>query len=157
MRTAVIFYSFSGNTNRVAHLMVEMLKNKGEEVIPIRIRPVKEQTNFALQCKDAFLGKKPELYRTMLDLNNFDRVIFGSPVWAFKPVPAINTYMDKCSSLTGKTAICFVTYGSGAGKDKCLEKMKQQLEAKGAEVTEMLSFQQAESPKSCREKLTKVL
>ena len=157
MKTAVVYYSYSGNTNRVAHMIINTLKNKGEESIPIRIRPLKEQGNFIMQCKDAFLSRKPKLYRTLLDLKSFDRIILGSPVWAFKPAPAINTYLSDCSSLKGKKAIAFVTYGSGAGKDKTLEAMKKTLEEKGATVDTLLSFQQTEGTDSLREKISKAL
>ncbi|NQU94759.1 MAG: NAD(P)H-dependent oxidoreductase [Candidatus Omnitrophica bacterium] len=157
MKSAVVYYSYSGNTHRVAQLIIDLLKNKGEEATPIRIRPLKEETSFIMQCREAFLGKKPELYRTLLDLKDFDRVIIGSPVWAFKPAPAINSYLNECSSLEGKTAILFVTYGSGAGKDKALQVMKKGLEAKGARVQAMTSLQQAESAKECRDQISKLL
>lgn len=157
MKSAVIYYSFTGNTHRVAELFVNILKNKGEEAVPVRIRPLKEETSFLGQCKEAFLGNKPELYRTLLDLKEFDRIILGSPVWAFKPAPAINTYIDKCSSLEGKEAICFVTYGSGAGKGKALTIMKKGLEGKGARVVGEISFQQGEGNEKCRGKLSRLL
>ncbi|MGB2706065.1 MAG: NAD(P)H-dependent oxidoreductase [Candidatus Omnitrophota bacterium] len=157
MKTAVIYYSFTGNTHRVAQIIIDILKSKGEEAIPVRIRPLKEETSFLGQCKEAFFAKKPELYKTLLDLGDFDRVILGSPVWAFKPAPAINTYLDKCSSLKGKEAISFVTYGSGAGKGRALEIMKRGLEAKGAHVAGTMSFQQGENIAVCKEKLSKML
>lgn len=157
MKSAVVYYSFTGNTHRIAQLIVDILKNKGKEVIPVRIRPFKEETNFFKQCMDAFLGKKPDLYRTLLDLKDFDWIILGSPVWAFKPAPAVNTYLDKCSSLEGKQAICFVTYGSGVGKEKTLEVMKKGLEAKGARVVGKISLQQDETVEKCRERLSEVL
>lgn len=157
MKTAVVFYSYSGNTNRIAHMMIDFLKSKDEEAIPIRIRPLKEETNFIMQCRDAFLAKKPELYQTLLDLKDYDRIIIGSPVWAFKPAPSINTYLDKCSSLAGKRAVCFVTYGSGAGKDKTLASMKKTVESKGANVISVISFQQAENAESCIKKLSGIL
>jgi len=157
MKIAIVYYSFTGNTHRIAQLMEDVLKNKGNEVIPIRIRPLKEETNFIVQCKEAFLSKKPDLYRTLLDLNDFDRVILGSPVWAFKPAPAVNTYMDKCSFLNEKDAICFVTYGSGTGKEKALNVMKKGLEAKGARITKTVSFQQGENPESSKKKIESML
>ena len=157
MKTAVIYYSFTGNTHRVAQVIIDILKNKGEEAIPVRIRPLKEVTSFLGQCKEAFLAKKPELYRTILDLKDFDRIILGSPVWAFKPAPAINTYLNKCSSLESKEAICFVTYGSGAGKQKALLIMKKGLLAKGARVTGTMSFRQGEDARVCKEKAQKIL
>jgi len=155
MRTIIVYYSFTNTTHRAAHVMMDILKSKGDDVIPVRIRPLAEETNFLKQCRDAFLSKKPELYRTLLDVSKFDRVIIGSPVWAFKPAPAINTYLDKCSTLEGKEALCFVTYGSGVGKDKALESIKVSLEKKGANVTNKLSFQQADGLDKIREEFKK--
>ena len=157
MRTAIVYYSFSGNTNKVAHIAVGVLREKNENAVPVRIRPLKEEKNFILQCKDAFLGKKPELYETLLDLKDFDKIMIGSPVWAFKPAPAINTYLDKCSSLEGKEVIVFVTYGSGVGKEKTLDAMKKILLKKGAKVNSTLSFQQGETEDIIKEKLKKAL
>ena len=157
MKTAIVYYSFSGNTHRVAQTAEDILKKRGEEVIPVRIRPLKEEKAFLKQCKEAFFGKKPELYTTLLDLGDFDKVILGSPVWAFKPAPAINTYLDKCGTLVGKEAICFVTYGSGTGKDKAIEIMKKGLETKGARVSGKIFIQQAEKREEIKRKLLEVL
>jgi len=157
MKSAIIYYSFTGNTHRIACLFADILKNKGEEAVLVRIRPLKEETAFLKQCKEAFLGKKAELYRTLLDLKDFDRVIIGSPVWAFKPAPAINTYIEQCGSLQDKTAICFVTYGSGVGKNRALEIMKKALVMKGARIAGTVSFQQSENKKQCRKKLSEML
>ncbi len=157
MKSAIIYYSFTGNTHRIACLFADILKNKGEEAVLVKIRPLKEETTFLRQCKEAFLSKKPELYRTLLDLKDFDRVIIGSPVWAFKPAPAINTYIEQCGSLQGKTAICFVTYGSVIGKDRALEIMKKTLVAKRARIAGTVSFQQSENEKQCRKKLSEML
>ena len=157
MKSAIIYYSFTGNTHRIACLFADILKNKDEETVLVRIRPLKEETTFLGQCKEAFLKKKPELYRTLLDLKDFDRVIIGSPVWAFNPAPAINTYIEQCGSLQGKTAICFVTYGSGIGKNRALEIMKKTLVAKGARIAGTVSFQQSGNEKQCRKKLSEML
>ena len=156
MKTAIIYYSFTGNTHRVAQTIADILEEKSERVIPIRIRPLKEETSFIRQCREAFLAKKPELYKTLLDLGDFDRIILGSPVWAFKPAPAINTYIDECSSLKGKEALCFVTYGSGAGKGRALKIMEKGLCLKGAHVVGTMSFQQGEDVEACKEKLRKI-
>ena len=157
MRTAVVYYSFTGNTHRIAQVLIGVLKSKGEEVIPVRIRPLKEEANFLKQCRDSFLGKKPELYRTLLDLGDYGRIVLGSPVWAFNVAPALNAYLDKCSSLEGKEAICFVTYGSGLGKKRTLEILKKGLEAKGAKVVGKVAFQQRENLENCKKKLSRVL
>lgn len=156
MRSAIIYYSYSGNTHRVAEAIMNILKSKDEEIIPVRIRPLKEEANFFMQCVEAFFSRKPELYRTLLDLKGFDRVIIGSPVW-FKPAPAINTFLDKCGSLEGKEAVCFVTHGVGIGKNMTLKIIRKGLEAKGARNVKTISFREAESAAETREKLLKLL
>lgn len=157
MKTAVVYYSYTGNTHRVAQLIIGVLKSRGEEAIPVRIRPLKEETNFLKQCRDSFLRKKPELYKTLLELKNYDRIILGSPVWAFNPAPALNTYLDNCTSLEGKEAICFVTYGSGAGKEKALGILKKSLKIKGVKVVGEISFQQNEKLEVSKGKISKML
>ncbi len=157
MKTAVVYYSYTGNTHRVARLIIGVLKSKGEEAIPVRIRPLKEETNFLKQCRDSFFRKKPELYKTLLELENYDRIILGSPVWAFNPATALNTYLDKCTSLEGKEAICFVTYGSGAGKEKALGILKKSLEAKGVKVVGEILFKQNESLEVSKGQISKIL
>jgi len=151
MKTAIVYYSYSGNTHNVAQAIVEHLTQKGEEAIPVRIRPLQEETSFALQSRDAFFGKKPELYRTLLDLSEYDRIILGSPVWAFRPAPAINTYLSTCSSLEGKEVYCFVTYGSGTGKGRAMRFMQQGLVAKGARWQGEFFIQQAASDERIKE------
>jgi len=157
MRIAVVYYSFTGNTHRVGQLIVGVLKSKGDDGIPVRIRPLKEEASFIKQAKDSLLSKKPEIYRTLLDLKDYDKIIIGSPVWAFNIAPAINTYLEKCSSIEGKDAICFVTYGSGVGKERAIRIMKDKLTQKGAKVIGELFFQQNEGLESCRDKLEKIL
>ena len=45
MRTAIVYYSYSGNTHRVASLMAEILKNKGEDGLIIKANGVTVDLN----------------------------------------------------------------------------------------------------------------
>ncbi len=142
MRTVIVYYSYSGNTHRVAQNMGETLKVQGHEVTLVRITPLNETRSFLGQCLAARKGDKPELYKTLTDLSAFDNVVIGCPVWAFKPAPAVNTYIDVCDGLKDKKAVCFVTYGSGVGKDATLNLMKKMLSDKGAQVKASIAIQQ---------------
>ena len=70
---------------------------------------------------------------------DYDFILLGSPVWAGSPAPALNTFLEKVSPLSGKSVCLFVTYGSGLGKDRALRIMKEKVEGKGGQVTQMLS------------------
>lgn len=131
MKTLITYYSFSGNTDRVAKLWAEKLKAKGEVTLE-RLKPKDEITGFGAQCRAAFTGQRAQLEDAVrYDVSPYDFIIIGSPVWAFAPVPAINTYLDKVNGLHGKKAAILLTSGSGVGVKRCFRKIRVVLESKG--------------------------
>ena len=132
MKTLIVYYSYSGNTDRVAKLWAEKLRAKGDVTLQ-RLKPKNEITGFGAQCRAAFTGKRAQLEEGAgFDVSPYDLVIIGSPVWAFAPVPAINTYLDKVNGLHGKKAAVLLTSGSGLGVKKCFKNIRVILESKGA-------------------------
>ncbi|MCX5666976.1 MAG: NAD(P)H-dependent oxidoreductase [Candidatus Omnitrophica bacterium] len=132
MRTLITYYSFSGNTDKVANIFADLLRKKGEVVLQ-RLKPADEIKKFAPQCKAAFTGKRAVLEGDLqFDLGQYDLLLIGSPVWAFAPTPSINTYLDKLSGLNGKRAIILLTSGSGTGVNRCFKNIRKVLESKGA-------------------------
>lgn len=132
MKTLLTYYSFSGNTDKVARIFAEILRSRGE-VDMQRLKPKEEVTAFFAQCKAAFTGKRADLEGAVnFDVSHHDILVLGTPVWAFAPVPSINTYLDHLTGLAGKKAIVFVTSGSGAGVGRCLGHIRHILRSKGA-------------------------
>ncbi|MDD5347814.1 MAG: flavodoxin [Candidatus Omnitrophica bacterium] len=141
MKSAIVYYSYSGNTREVAGILAEYLRAKAEVDI-IELKAVDESANFFGQCKRAFWHKRAELEAVNIDLLKYDLVCIGTPVWAFGPAPAVNTYLDKCSGLCEKQVVLFTTCGSGTGNDRCLDFMQQIFAKKGAEDFKRFSIQQ---------------
>ena len=141
MKSAIIFYSLTGNTEKVAEILADCLK-QASQVDIIKLEALDESKSFFKQCLRAATKKKANIENVNFDLSNYDLICFGTPVWAFAPVPAINTYLDKCSGLESKDVILFSTYGSGTGKEKCLNYMQNILGKKGAKGFKRFSIQQ---------------
>lgn len=141
MKSLIVYYSFSGNTKKVAEVLNEYLKQKGE-VDLVELKAMDESKNFFVQANRAFTKKRASLSPVEFDLKKYNLVCFGSPIWAFAPTPAMNTYMDKCVGLEGKDIIIFSTYGSGTGNTKCLDYMQKILIAKGGKNFKRFSVQQ---------------
>ena len=141
MQGIIIYYSYSGNTKKVASVLAEILSQKGEVEI-IELKGLDESDKFFSQAFRAFRHKRAELEPVNLDLTKYDLVCLGTPVWAFGPAPAMNTYLDKCFGLEGKEIILFTTYGSGAGRGRCLDYMQSILTPKGAKNFKRFSIQQ---------------
>jgi len=141
MNCAIIFYSFSGNTKKVAGLLEECLKGKGE-VTTIELKDLHEDGKFLNQCKKAFRKERTVIQDVNYDLSAYDLICIGTPVWAFAPVPAINTYFDKASGITGKEIIIFTTHGSGTGVGRCQNHIQEVLTKQGAKQITKFSIQQ---------------
>lgn len=143
MKSIIIYYSYSGNTEKVAELLREYLGSKGEAVL-IKIKAEDESDKFFTQAARAFRRKRTQIQPIDLDLASYDTLCFGTPVWAFAPAPAMNTYLDQCLGIEDKTVILFTTYGSGTGNQRCLNYMQQILSQKGAREFRRFSIQQYE-------------
>ncbi|MFH1413572.1 MAG: NAD(P)H-dependent oxidoreductase [Candidatus Omnitrophota bacterium] len=141
MRSAVIYYSYSGNTKKVAQILGEYLKEKGE-VSVIELQGLDESNNFFIQGKRAFKHERAKVQPLNFDLSGYDLICLGTPLWLFGPAPAINTYLDQCLGVDGKDVIIYVTYGSGAGKGRCLNYMQSILAEKGAKTFKRFFIQQ---------------
>jgi len=141
MKSIIIYYSYTGNTKKIAEILGEILSQKGESEF-IELRPLDESDRFFIQATRAFRHKRAEIGSVNFDLNNFDLICFGTPVWAFSPVPAMNTYLDRCLGLEDKSVILFVTYHSGAGVQRCLNYMEKILSRKGVKDFKRFSIQE---------------
>lgn len=130
MKTAVVYYSMSGNTKMIADRIADEI---GADVI--RIEPVKEYPNkgfrkFIWGGMHAVMSNKPALQPYRFD-SGYDRIIFGTPVWASSFTPPIRTFIDENrDALKRKKIAVFVCY-SGGGADKAIEKLRQFLEIEG--------------------------
>jgi flavodoxin len=130
-KNLIVYYSFSGNTDKVAKIFSEALNKKGETELK-RLRPKDEITNFIGQCRAARGHKRAVLDEaTGFDVSHYDVVVLGCPVWAFAPVPAMNTYLDKVSGISGKKVIVLLTSGSGLGVKMCFNNIRKALAGKG--------------------------
>ena len=140
MKTLITYYSFSGHTDKVANIYSDALKTKGEVVLQ-RLKLKDEITSFAAQCKAAFMKKRAELDGNVdFDASAYDLVILGCPVWAFAPVPAMNSFLDKLNGLHGKRVIILLTSGSGVGVNGCFKNIRNILESKGTASIDQINI-----------------
>jgi len=141
MRAIIIYYSYSGNTKKTAQVLSEYLGQQ-YEVQMLDIQALDESDSFLTQARRALFRKRAKINPVEFDLTGYDLICIGTPVWAFAPVPAINTYLDNCLGLEGKSAALFVTYGSGAGVNRCFNYIQEVLSGKGVREFKQFRIQQ---------------
>ena len=123
MKTAVVYYSWSGNTRFAAETIA---KKAGADIFEIKAE-TPYNNDFGKCCDEA----KPECYgKTLrpikpiegLDLAKYDIVFVGTPNWWGTMAPPVCTWVTQSKdALKGKTVCLFQTHGGGGmqrvGKD----------------------------------------
>lgn len=128
MKTAIVYYSMSGNTKYVADKIVDGIKASGEvdiiRIEPKKAYPAKGAKKFFWGGKSAVMGEEPALQPYEFNVEKYDRIIFGTPVWASTFVPPLRTFINENPEVKDKKIAVFICF-SGGGADKAIDKMKK--------------------------------
>lgn len=114
MKSIIIYYSYGGNTKRIANLIHD---KKGYDMV--EIKPVVPYTNDYQKLVDEEENKMHQeevvdIEPIPVDLNGYDRVILGTPVWWYTMTPPIRAFL-KNNDLSGKVIVPFATNGGWLG------------------------------------------
>jgi flavodoxin len=150
MKICIIYHSETGNTRHVAQHIASACDGKlievSDKVSHNRL------TRFLVQCKMARGEEKTLVEPASIDVSSCDQLVFGSPVWAFKPTPAIHAAIDALKGCEGKKATAFCTHGGRPGQTA--EVFQRWIEARGMKCVGNANIHQKDIED---EKLTKDL
>ena len=116
MKICIIYHSETGNTRHVAQHLASVVDAKLIEVCEAATHS--RLTRFLVWCKMARGEELTKIEPEMIDVSGYDLLIFGSPVWAFKPTPAIHSAINALTGCEGKRAIVFSTHGGKPGQSE---------------------------------------
>ena len=109
MKPLILYYSRSGNTERIA-----MQAKRDLNCEAIKIVPEEAYGNYIASCLRVSKEKKapaaPAFVTPIPDLAGIDVILLGYPVWAQDIPRFVADFIEKCD-LIGKTVIPFATYG----------------------------------------------
>ena len=138
MKICIIYHSESGNTRHVAQHIASAFDAKLIEICDtasyIRL------TRFFVLCKMARGEEKTLIEPESVDVSEYDLVVFGSPVWAFKPTPVIHAAIDGLKGCMGKPAVAFSTHGGRPGQTD--ETFKKWIEGRGMVLVAVTNIHQ---------------
>ena len=124
MKTAVVYYSLTGNAEYAAGIAAKELDADLIKIAPKKEYPKKGLGKFFHGGKDASFGLKPELLPYDFNADAYDTVVLATPVWASNITPPMRTFItDNREKLSGKKLgllLCFL----GGGEKKAEEKAK---------------------------------
>jgi len=116
-KVLVAYFSATGTTKKVAE---KLAKSTGENLFEIKpqVEYTSEDLNWndkksrsSVEMNDEF--SRPEIENIVENIDDYDTVFVGFPVWWYIPPRIIQTFIEK-HNLSGKKIITFVTSG-GSG------------------------------------------
>ena len=117
MKSAVVYYSLSGNTQYVAEKMAQALDADLIPLTPKKAYPNSGFKKFLWGGKSALMGDKPALEPYAFEPDAYDLIVLGGPVWAGTFPPPLRTFTEENRAvLKGKRLAAFFCCSGGPGK-----------------------------------------
>jgi len=136
VRACVIYYSYSGITRGIA----EGIRNaSGCDLIEVRTKtPYSSFTAYTTGVLRSRKMASDPIIPSEIDVSGYDLLIIGTPVWAWKPAPAINGAVRALQGCEGKMAVIFSTCINHPGE--ALTLLSKALAERGVEVMAEISL-----------------
>ena len=140
MKKVFVYYSYSGNGDLVA----KYYKEKGydiEKIVPQKPLPKNKFLAILIGGYKASVGYKEKLQKMSVDLNEYDEIVIGSPIWNSRLSSPVNTLLEE--EKLNANNITFILYSGGGKPNKATDLLKEKYpQAKIINLTEPKKYTQ---------------
>lgn len=122
-KVLVVYFSYTGNTRELAQ---QIHKQVGGDLVEIElVTPYsKDYKTVEKQGQDEVnAGYKPPIKTKITDIESYDVIFIGSPIWWFTIAPPVSTFLAE-HNLNGKKIVPFITHG-GYGLGRSISDIKK--------------------------------
>ena len=134
MDAAIVYYSRTGNTRRVA----DRLATRLDDPMVHRVTPTRERSYPNWLLRSFVPGSRVPIEPVSLDPAGIDAVLLGAPKWTVS-CPPLNEVLATLD-LADAVVAPFITFG-GFDEDRYLRRLAERLRADGASVPATLRVQ----------------
>ena len=131
MKPLVVYYSLTGKTKLVSQVIAEALNATLVEIKETKPRKLGPLV-YLLGGFAAITNRGSEINPIDVDLKQHETIFIGSPIWASRPVPAVNSFIYK-TNFEGRSIIPFFTMG-GSNAEKALANITAKIERSQGKV-----------------------
>lgn len=114
MKKLVVFYSYTGHTKMIAENIQRKLNCDILEIKPVKPYSTDYQTVVDEEQNNSSAGKTPDIQKIDKNINEYDEIIIGTPVWWYTIAPVIRTFLTQ-NDLSNKTIKPFATNAGWLG------------------------------------------
>ncbi len=123
----VCYFSASGTTKKVAQEISNILESDLFEIEPSEkytsndLDWTNKESRSSIELADD--NSRPNIKERVTNINDYDTIIIGFPVWWYREPSIIDTFIEE-NSLDGKKVYIFITSG-GSSVDSSLESLRK--------------------------------
>jgi len=118
----IAFFSHSGNTQEIATQIYDEIGGDVLELYPVTPYPRNYNEVVELAKQETQSDFKPELEAYLNDVESYDVIFIGSPVWWYTIAPPVKTFLSE-NDFEGKIILPFCTH-EGSGQAMSFEHIK---------------------------------
>lgn len=111
----IVYFSYSNNTRTIAKMIQEKLNCDILEIKTVIPYSNDYQTVVNDEHNSEASNYLPKIEPINVDFSKYDEIILGTPVWWYRPAPAIRTFLTR-NDLSNKTIIPFATNAGWLGR-----------------------------------------
>lgn len=123
MRSLIAYYSWSGNTDKIAKIIRELVGGDIVEIVPETPYPSSYNATLEQAKKEIQANYKPPLKTKIDNIEDYEIIFVGSPNWWGTMAPPVATFLSQYD-LSGKKIAPFISHGGG-GKQKIVENIRK--------------------------------
>lgn len=110
----IIYFTYTNHTKMIADKIQQKLNCDIIEIKPVNKYSKDYQKVVDEEQNNSSSNKTPEIEKTNINLNKYDEIIIGTPVWWYTIAPVIRTFLTE-NDLSGKTIKPFATNAGWLG------------------------------------------
>ena len=125
MKNLVIFYSLEGNTKLIASTIARAIN---ADVLELKTKKKYSDKGFKKYFwggKSVIFKEKPELLEVNKNIEDYENIIIGTPIWVGTYAPPFNTFFKE-NKIQGKNIALFACHGVG-GATKFFNNIKKEI------------------------------
>ena len=125
-KTLLVYYSLTDNTKKLADIIKDELKIDDLEIHPQKSLKKDKFSRFIIGGMQAIFAMKPALLPLDKDLNQYDTIILGFPIWGSNIASPINTFIKEAGFKNKKIHVFTTSESEVKG---IVEKLNKRMDA----------------------------
>ncbi len=128
MRNLVVYYTRSGHTEIVAQEIAKIVNGELRKIEAVN------EIGFVSAAFGSLLGLKGKIKPISFNVDDYDNIFIGGPVWAGKSATPLNTFLDNIN-FKNKNVFIFITQGDNKEPEAVYELIKKRVIMNGGKTS----------------------